>query len=326
MIRLAFAVAAAAVAVFAAPAAAQEARRAFTVTIENDLFASGRDQDYTSGGRLGVVQGNAPFWAIFDAHRLPLVARGAAITYETAIGQSIFTPFDIAARRADPRDRPYAGFLHANFGITARTPPTPAGAQRTDQWQLVVGVIGPASLAEPAQRIIHELTGSQRPRGWGAQLRNEPAINLSYRHSRRLPLADWGFARLAITPHAGFAIGNVHDYANAGATLTLGDAAPLARVEPPRPGAGLAGARDFAVRLHAGADVRAVARNLFLDGNSFRSGPRVESFPIVADFEAGVTTSWRTVDIAYTYTLRTREHPAQRRAAGIGAITATVAY
>lgn len=314
-------------ALIAAPASAVEAPRdALTLTLENDLYASGRDQDYTNGVRVAFTSAKRPFWAVTDAHRLPLVPRDAQITWDTAIGQSIFTPRDITARRPDPRDRPYAGFLHAAFGLTATTPLSPAGAQRIDQWQLTLGIIGPASLAEPAQKFIHQLTGSDRPRGWADQLRNEPALILTYRHARRLPLADWGFARLAMTPHAGFAIGNVHDYANAGVTLTLGDGALTPRIEPPRPGAGLLAADGFRVQLHAGVDARIVARSLFLDGNSFRAGPRVESFPIVADFDVGLTTRWRTFAINTTYILRTREHPAQRRPSGIGAISATLAY
>lgn len=48
-----------------------------------------------------------------------------------------------------------------------------------DTRELTLGVIGPASLAEQSQNLVHDANGSARFRGWMHQLHNEPALQLA---------------------------------------------------------------------------------------------------------------------------------------------------
>ncbi|WP_460994321.1 lipid A-modifier LpxR family protein, partial [Staphylococcus aureus] len=52
--------------------------------------------------------------------------------------------------------------------------------------------------------------------------------------------------------------------------------------------------------LFAGVDARAVARNIFLDGNTFKDSPSVDKFPLVADANAGLALTYDQLRISYT--------------------------
>jgi hypothetical protein len=71
----------------------------------------------------------------------------------------------------------------------------------------------------------------------------------------------------------------------------------------------------------AGVQGRAVARNIFLNGNTFVNSPRVDKRPFVGDFSTGASLYW--LDIAkldVVFTLRSEEFVDQDRAARFGGI------
>ena len=75
--------------------------------------------------------------------------------------------------------------------------------------------------------------------------------------------------------------------------------------------------------VYAAAAVREewVGRNLFLDGSTFRDGPRVEKLAFVpqAEVGAGVRIGW--LGIGYRAVYRGREYRTERRAHGWGSIS-----
>jgi hypothetical protein len=311
---------------------ADEGGRGFlTLTAENDIVGD-TDEGYTNGLRLAWMnaEGKRPFWAGLGLEKLPLVAAGSALRYETSLGQSMFTPRDTSRFRPDPHDRPYAGFSYVGLAVPGVSPPRESGQRRLDELELTLGIVGPASLAGDTQIAWHKLFGFNRPNGWAYQLRNEPAINLSYRRSIRLPPARFAGLSADLTPHWGFAVGNVYDYANAGASVRIGADLPALGVERIEPSLSGGGAFDHhgALHLHffAGVDGRAIARNIFLDGNSFRSGPSVAKNGFVVDVEAGAVISWRRVRLTYSQVFRSREYKAQTRPSNFGSLSLGVAF
>ena len=310
--------------------AADDNRSFLNLTVENDYFADS-DEGYTNGLRLSLLRppGSRPFWAFLGLEHVPLIPKGSPLRYETSLGQSMFTPRVITARRADPLDRPYAGFAYMAFGVMAISPANPGGHRRLDQLELTLGVVGPAALAGETQRNWHSLIAADRPEGWHGQLRNEPAINLGYRHSVRLPLRSAKGISADFTPHLGFAVGTVYDYVSAGATLRIGSDLPglgVSRIEPAIPGSAYF---DRFAKPHfygfVGFDGRAVARNIFLDGNTFQSGPRVDKKIFVGDFDIGVVAVLKSVRLSYTHAFRTPEFVGQSRRSNFGSINVSVA-
>lgn len=83
---------------------------------------------------------------------------------------------------------------------------------------------------------------------------------------------------------------------------------------------------DFAWYLFAGAQGRAVARDIFLDGNTFSSSHSVDKKTFVADFQAGAAVIYRGVRLAATQVYRTREFDGQPQADRFGAISLSVRF
>lgn len=295
----------------------------FTFYFENDTFA-GTDENYTSGLKFSWLSADLSGWgqsgwrqAVLE--RLPFVNRpDTQKNLGLALGQNIYTPRDIRTATPDPRDRPYAGWSYVEFAFVSKTP------AQSDTLALQVGLVGPHSLAEDTQRIAHRLIGSTRPHGWDYQLRDEVGVNLIYERRWRLyarALAET--LGVDFVPHAGASLGNVQTYANAGGTVRLGLNLPSDfGVQLSRAGS-VGGAptddldprvalhRNFSVFVFGAADGRAVARDLFLDGNTFRDSRSVDREPFVADFSAGVGLIAGPWQITFTQVRRTVEFKTQ---------------
>ncbi len=304
------------------PAAAADRDGTLSVVLENDLF-SGKDQHYTGGLQVLWVPDDAPppAWALRFARLLPWFPAGGEVRPGYALGYAMFTANDISLVDPPPEEPPYAGWLNGSIAMNVWN-----GSQ-ADQLTLTLGVVGPAAMAEQGQKFIHQVTGSEEPRGWDTQLENEPGIVLTYLRSWRGQVTETpGGRKFDLTPHVGGALGNVYTYANAGLTLRYGrglprDDGPL-RVQPGAPGSGLYAAGDgFGWYVFAGIDGRAVARNLFLDGNTFRDSRSVDKKPFVADLQVGIALTWRKARLSYAQVLRTREYDHQPDSEDFGAIT-----
>lgn len=284
---------------------------------ENDLFSQ-RDRHYTNGMQaLWVPDAAPPTWLRRVARLLP----AGEMRHGYAIGHAMFTAEDITLTEPPPGQPPYAGWLYGSAAVSVWN------GRRVDQLTLTAGVVGPAALAEQGQKFIHKITDSEEPRGWDTQLENEPGVVITYQRSHRgEAVAAFGGNYFDFTPHFGGALGNVYTYANTGFTLRYGsrlprDDGPL-RVQPGPPGAGLhAAGDDFGWFLFAGVDGRAIARKIFLDGNTCEDSRSVDKIPFVADLQIGLAWMWRGMRLSYAQVLRTREYEHQPGSADFGSLT-----
>lgn len=326
-------------------AAAQEGedQRIFTAQFENDYFGNA-DRHYTQGMRVAYVprQADVPRWANAIANRMvdvaqllpsrPVVPRRSEHALKTLVGyalaQEMFTPTDIRAREPDGTDRPYAGWLYGALSVHALYPEI----GRLDSIELSVGVIGPASLAQQTQTEWHQALGLVTPEGWDSQLHPEPAVLLLLGTKRRLgrPFQRAGFDFDA-HGELEMGVGNVYDFAGAGVNVRVGQHGtdPFG---PPRMRPSLSGFDFFTPDEHwgwylfAGANVRAVAHNIFLDGNTFRDSPNVERNPLVAEGQVGGALFLSNVRIAYTHIVRTREFAGQRDPDSFGGLSLSLRF
>lgn len=288
---------------------------------ENDLFG-GTDQGYTNGLKLAYLSPEG------KGRRLARLLLGAreedAVRFGVAAGQSIFTPDDIGAAEPLPEQNPYAGWLYleATSLVERRDGPT-------DILQIAAGVVGPAALAEDAQRTWHRIINERDILGWDNQLRNEPAFVLSFDRIWR-PLRPGEGLAVDILPHVGVSAGTVLTEARGGATIRVGnnlgaDALP-ARISPSIPTADFHSARGFTWQIFAGAEARGVARRIFLDGNTFRDSLSVEKKNFVGEFHAGAALQRGGYSIAYTHIFRSREYVGQDDRIDFGAVTLSAAF
>ena len=314
----------------AAPAHGAEDRASFSLLVENDSI-SGTDRHYTNGIKASWLSKKGDFadFSRWLAGVLPLFPDGGERRIAFALGQNIYTPGDLSVATLQTEDRPYAGWLYGELGLTAQT------KNRLDSVAISLGVIGPASQAEPTQRTWHRLFNITRPRGWDHQLNNEPALNFTYEHSRRF---EWNRTPLFgldadFTPHVGLSLGNVFTYAAAGLMTRVGrdfagDFGGPPRIRPSMPGAGhfQPPPGGFGWYLFAGFEARAVARNIFLDGNTFTDSHSVDKKTLVGDAQLGFALIFRRFRITYTQVLRTIEFDGQATPHHFGAISLTANF
>lgn len=302
-----------------------------TLNVENDMFAwGGKDGDYTNGVRLTYHKVGAPlpeFARALDT-AVPMFRTNQATNIYYSVGHNLYTPSDITVQAQAPNERPWAAYLYGAAGMST------VRKNRIDEIEASIGIIGPAALGEQIQKTYHKWIDSPEPEGWRNQLKNEPALMLSW--NRRFPNrydvdlpeileSQW---TLTAEPNIGVTVGNVYTYANAGASFRFSpfegryQDAPI-RVRPAMPGTGSFMVPDqvFAWNFFGGVEGRAVAQNIFLDGNTFTDSHSVDKEPFVYDATLGVAAAYGKTRVSYAFVYRSREFKEQADPALFGTVT-----
>jgi len=293
-----------------------------TVQVENDAFG-GTDRHYTGGVRLACTRRPPAFLRgpNFLATQFDAVTETRS-TY--SIGQSVFTPDDLSLSEPIEDDHPYAGWLYFGFGLEREVVPISDRPRYLDNVELQLGVVGPLAGAEQAQTIGHDLLDATDPQGWGNQLDNEPGLNLFYsrqwtgiKETRLKPFNSLPEMSFDVTPKLGLALGNIHIFGAGGMIFRLGSFQPGDHgppvIRPRLPGSDFFPIQDgFSAYLFGGVEGRAVARNIFLDGNSFQDdGPSVDRNNFVGEGRLGFALIFDDVRLTYTQVLRSPEFDGQ---------------
>lgn len=273
------------------PASAQQVE-ALALRFDNDILAlrgTGKppDYDYTHGLHLKAEFGGFP-WGL---PQWMAAAEAGRVRSHLGAGQRIYTP-----RRDGPEpvpgERPYAGWLFVDAGVRL------AGSGAEHRFDMELGVTGPAALGEPVQNGFHRLVGSTLQEGWEHQLRPEVAGMLRYGIARPTQLGA-----TELKPQAEVALGTLWSGAPAGLEVR-------------------SGAERETRGLSAAAAVRQewVARNLFLDGNTFGSSVRADKRSWVSEAAVSLGYGFERWDVEYRFVARSREYAAQPSAHGYGSV------
>ena len=292
----------------------QDAKGIYTFQVENDAastFKGTSDQYYTSGLRLGYTSGTNGVPDVLAGLGRAVWGDGVQrISFD--LSQSIFTPRDTQASRPNPRDRPYAGYLNATLGLLHDTD------NARSLLAISLGVVGPSSLGRVVQNGFHDIIGDTPNRGWSAQLKDEPAVELLAERTYRLPIAQFYGLETDALPALTAGVGTVRDYVQAGVSFRLGQGLN-SDFGAPRIRPGLSGSdaytpsRPFAWYVFAGADGQGIARDLFLDGSTFRNrSPSVDKRPYLGEFQAGLAAMFYGVRVTYTQTWQTESFKGQK--------------
>jgi hypothetical protein len=148
---------------------------------------------------------------------------------------TLFTPEDIGRRTAIEDDRPYAGWTYGGL-FFQRANHLPRHAFITDPGRPVgsyeslevdVGMVGPSSLAQNAQEMIHHFYDYTYPRGWNYQVNDEPQVSIKYdrRWLMDVPVMRVDGARVAhfqVLPEAGLITGTLQNELRGGFMLRAG--------------------------------------------------------------------------------------------------------
>lgn len=312
----------------------------FALFVENDVFALS-DGGYTNGVELdwlspalGDGAGRVPRWLDAWSRKLALSRGPGARRFVSAyFGQSMYTPEDITRRDLVAGDRPYAGLFRVGLGFHVRR------GRSMDSFRFEAGIVGPHSFAGDIQKFLHRTFGWTYPEGWAHQLKDEPFLGVAYDRRWKLRAAaasrglDW-----EIIGHGGANLSNLFSGLGGGleiragwnlpsdfGTSLLGAASSAgALFEDPkwlRPGSDHAGFHVF-----AGLEVHAVARDLLLDGNTFRSSYRVDKLPLTADITTGLALRHKRLKASMIYAYQTRRFRGQELKPFIGSLSLALLF
>ena len=290
---------------------------------ENDIFSS-TDSEYSDGSRFSVLmyrpEGEDEWLRIPFSEELE---RNHFISF--SLTQQIFTPDELNATALIEDDRPYAGWLYVEIGLHQ------SSERNLDSLSLQVGVVGPASGMEQLQRYIHEQTDSEIAQGWDNQLNNEFGVQLNYQHKwRYVPATFWGIES-SIVPYLGGEFGNIAIKANTGAMLRMGWNVPedfgSSTIDeggengiPVRRKCLYTPQKNWSFNLTFAGGGTAVARDIFLDGNTFSESHFVDKQYLKAYGSVGLSGRYKNLNFDYIKTYHTQQFDNGNTAHSIGSI------
>jgi hypothetical protein len=306
---------------------------------ENDAVA-GTDRDYTGGFRGSIVYDDftrdVRAAQIYNALTPAMIVAGSpdGPTRQQLewiyLGQSVFTPDKIANPIRSPGDRPFAGWLYAGLAAARET-----GGHQLDSFEVLAGVIGPASFDGQTQSTFHRLLNQPVPVISGYQIHNEPGLLLAWDRRWKFETDLGNQFGIDVIPSLGVTAGNVLTYGSSGAVVRFGRGLATTwgptLVRPAPSGASFLSRDNNAPYLgfdvFAGVEGRAVARNAFLDGNLFQESPRVTRNVAVLDLLAGAEMFTQSgFRFGFTVVRRSREYSTQSSPSTFGSIDATFRF
>jgi len=329
--------------------AAEPAPKASTIngstlilTEENDFFA-GTDEHYTNGIKLTWISGDLVKYAEDDRlpkfvlpylQMLPFVNEpGQQYNVAISLGQNMYTPGNTQTEAPQPNDRPYAGWTYMALALHAKT------ATQLDSFETSLGIVGPSARVGETQNNYHTLMGFKRAEGWRNQIHDEPGLMFSWQRTLRAKRVDIGRdVAWDLLPHFGATVGNILTQAGAGFETRLGYNLPWDfGTSLIQPGGGVSAPADpddprlrrdtyAGVHLFFGAEGRAVARSIFLDGNTWEHSAHVTKKPFVADLMAGIGLVLGRTKITYTHVYRTEEYDGQKGPQMFGSVNLAVTF
>jgi lipid A 3-O-deacylase len=300
---------------------------------ENDSLYFNTDKHYTQGLRIANLFGGTPapdsWWDnIYDFVGVgPIFEKGGTRRTSVFVGQSIFTPKNLTIKPPDPKDRPYAGWAYIGASLLQET-----HGRMLENVELDFGMVGPGTLAKQAQNDFHQFIGASQAQGWSDQVQHEFGGMLSYERYWKLPLFGDNSFGVDFIPEAGATVGNIMTYGDVGGTLRIGkglaaDYGPV-RVRPSLSGTdyfdenGLDDGQGW--YFFVGAQGRAVGRNIFLDGNTFRESRHVPKKNFVGDAQAGFSVMWtKSLRTDFTVATRSQEFVGQHGTDTVGTAALT---
>lgn len=246
----------------------------------------------------------------------------------------MYAPEDLERTDLIPDERPYAGVTYLALGFHSK------GRGRMDTIEIDLGILGPHSYAETVQKNWHERIDSTDPKGWDNQLKDEPILNIFCERKWRVLQSEigCGFA-YDLIPHVGCCLGNAFIGANLGGQFRFGwnlpndfgtflirpgsdTNAPMDKRDPRFFSAG----PRLGIHVFAGLDAHIVARNILLDGNTFRDSHSVDKKPFVNRLMLGVGILIHRFKISYAHVYQTKEYDTQKEAQEYGAITVSFSF
>ena len=325
------------------PAASGPSIATVVMYFENDLFYN-TDKYYTNAVQIRAISpplqslaDNKIFGdAMDDLLKQAEHMQNKTLQYNVSIGfgQQIYTPKDTDSRELQENDRPYAGYMYGLVALHAKQ------QHMMDTAELAFGMVGPSALGRTAQNGVHRMRDLPLANGWQHQLRDEPTLMATWTRNYRLnsDAVNTGWAWDAL-PYHSLTAGNVLTQAALGTELRWGWNLPGSfATSQIRPGSGIdapttgllspkvAGAPTWGWYMFGGSEGKAVAHNIFLDGNTWKDSHSIDKRPLVADLNLGMAVIYEGMRFSYNHVYRTKEFYEQKDGQNFGSMTMSLPF
>lgn len=303
--------------------------RIVAFVLENDLFG-GTDRHYTNGLRLETMASASDSYEIIRnaARVLPFsgINGDENTTYRRgwSLSHVIYTASDISLEDPPEDDHPYAGYFSFSLFSTA------IDFNSENTVGIEVGLIGPSAQGEAVQRIWHNrvLPDAIDPSGWATQLHDELVFAVSMQRLRRWDMMSVRALNTDAYTHVGGSLGTVRTDVSVGAfkRFWLGEV-PNGVASPPRVRPAVSASsyleRSGGMNTHifGGVSGTWVVRDIFLDGNTFRSSRSVDKRDFVMSAQVGIAVQIQGWRVAYTHVARTQQFANQREPHRFGSLS-----
>jgi len=276
-------------------------------SMENDTDVD-VDGGYTHGARLSVLFLREDFqdsWL-----KVPYLS--------FAIANQMYNPYDQDNPELIKDDRPYAGWSYVEVGLHQTS------LQDLDSLTLQLGIVGPASKMEELQNAFHGKIDAGNAMGWDNQLSNEVTLQVNYMHKWRYELENIYGLESVIVPYAGANLGNVSIKASGGALYRIGykiqkDFGMNSMKEGsyssiPASAKGLQKEKSsWSAYFNLMMGGNLVARDMFLDGNTFTESHSIDKNYVNGYIAAGLTLRYENFSLDYVHNYYTKEYDERGR-------------
>lgn len=298
---------------------------AFGFSIENDtriIGGPGSDQAYTNGAKFSYAysENRVPAWAEATVKKIDYFKselNHTQVNFGLSLAQQIYTPADVGNSEFIPDDRRYAAWSYLGFSAQIKT------EIRADLLELDLGIIGPSALGEQVQNNFHRLIHTTTSNGWAHQMSDEPTLQLTYQQKLRFfELQNKSGKFLDVIPYYGAGFGNVHIGAHIGGLIRVGYKVPddfgPSRLSASDGESFISEKNDGGdllknIYIFAGARGNGILRDIFLDGNTFRSNRTVTKYPFTLETELGFGTQLGRWNLVWRFVSRTPEFEEKKK-------------
>ena len=295
----------------------------FSFYFEDDVYTK-TDEGYSAGERLSYLFNiSNEDYLIYDALFMDFGQTSSYFSF--AITNQIFTPTDTNATELIEDDRPYAGWTYLEWAIHK------SSKTHLRSLSLQIGMVGKASYAEEIQNSVHNIIGSDPVNGWHNQLSNELGVNLKYTHKWMLDLADRGGFEAHLIPFVSGELGNIATNLTTGASARFGYNIPkdfgVSSIDiGADPGIPVHGELEnmkkqswsFSLNLLGGGS--AVARDIFLDGNTFVDSHSVDKENFIYYYGFGFTMRYENFIFDFMEISNSKKFKEQPKSHGVGTL------
>ncbi|MFN3454948.1 MAG: lipid A deacylase LpxR family protein [Pseudobdellovibrio sp.] len=261
--------------------------------IENDsrnIGGPGSDRAYSNGFKLSYIyaEDRIPRYSNIPLEVFNFINRnlaGSKTNFGISLGHQIYTPVLTAETKLIPDDRPYAAWAYIGLAASFQK------ENSAQFFELDVGMVGPSALGKEVQNNFHNLIGVAEAQGWANTLHDEPTLQLNYQkrfqfyQSKNLdfiPYYGAGFGNVLIGLHSGglvrLGVNLQDDYGPTRPSASDGDSFVLPTAK----------ADKLSYYIYGGVRGNLIARNIFLDGNTFKSSHKVKKYPFNSETEFGL--------------------------------------